>query len=284
MKGRNRYRNRHRGGGGQDIASDFTFSVKTDNAGVSNDYQFKIPLRTGETYDCVIDWGDDSTTSQTTDVSPTHTYSALGTYTIKISGAFPAIYFNNSGDKRKITSVTNWGSSEWTKLNGSFRGCSKITSITSVSNMSISSVTDLTQMFHGCSSLATLDLSGLVPANATHLTQMFRDCSSLTTLDLSGFVTDNVAYMSRIFRGCSSLDVDVSGFNIAKLADATEMFLSSAFSTANYNLLLVAWEAQSERSGVPFHAGTAQYSTGAPATARAALVSNSWTITDGGAA
>jgi hypothetical protein len=62
------------------------------------------------------------------------------------------------------------------------------------------------------------------------------------------------------------------------------MFASSAFSNANYDLLLVAWEAQTEKPNVPFHAGSAKYSAGAPATARAALVANGWTITDSGEA
>jgi hypothetical protein len=74
-----------------------------------------------------------------------------------------------------------------------------------------------------------------------------------------------------------------------------EMFLSSGLSDANYDLLLVGWTGwtggaatKSLQNSVPFHAGTAKYSTGDPADARAWLVDTilnggkAWTITDGG--
>ncbi len=38
--------------------ANFTFTVKSDNAGTSNDDQFTLPLPSAGTYDCVIDWGD----------------------------------------------------------------------------------------------------------------------------------------------------------------------------------------------------------------------------------
>jgi hypothetical protein len=86
-----------------------------------------------------------------------------------------------------------------------------------------------------------------------------------------------------MFYDCTIFNQDISSFSIVELTDATDMLLLSAFSTANYNLLLVAWEGQVEKTSVTFHAGTAKYSAGAPATARGVLVTtSSWAITDGG--
>jgi len=63
------------------------------------------------------------------------------------------------------------------------------------------------------------------------------------------------------------------------------MFVNITLSTANYNALLVGWEAQSVQTGVALHGGNSKY-TAAPsdaATARAALIADhSWVITDGG--
>jgi len=59
------------------------------------------------------------------------------------------------------------------------------------------------------------------------------------------------------------------------------MFTGSGFGTANYDLLLVAWDAYGT-SGVNLSSLSAQYNAGAPATARANMVSRGWTITDGG--
>jgi len=56
-------------------------------------------------------------------------------------------------------------------------------------------------------------------------------------------------------------------------------------STANYDALLLAWSAQNPPNNININFGTSKYTGGgAVATARAALVSSGWTITDGGIA
>ena len=58
-------------------------------------------------------------------------------------------------------------------------------------------------------------------------------------------------------------------FDISSLTSATNMFLSTTMSTAAYDALLIAWEAQTEKTGVAFHAGGSKYTAGgAAATAR----------------
>jgi hypothetical protein len=70
---------------------------------------------TGTGYNYAVDWGDtDSDVSQTGDA--THIYTAAGTYTVTITGTFPRIYFNNGGDRTKIKSIDQWGSSAWTSM------------------------------------------------------------------------------------------------------------------------------------------------------------------------
>jgi hypothetical protein len=59
------------------------------------------------------------------------------------------------------------------------------------------------------------------------------------------------------------------------------MFNLSGLGDANYDLLLIGWGAQAVQSGVPFHGGSAQY-TSAGEVGRDALLAEGWTITDGG--
>ena len=92
---------------GRGYAKPFEFVVKTDNAGTSATNQFTIPT-TGSGYNYTIKTSDGQTISGITG-SYTITFPSIGTYTIKISGVFPKIYFNNGGDKLKILSVNNWG-------------------------------------------------------------------------------------------------------------------------------------------------------------------------------
>jgi hypothetical protein len=58
----------------------------------------------------------------------------------------------------------------------------------------------------------------------------------------------------------------------------------NSMSTANYSALLIGWQGQTHQSSVVFKGGGSTYSAGAATTARAALVTDGWTITDGGAA
>ena len=238
--------------------ANFTFTVKSDNAGTSNDDQFTLPLPSAGTYDCVIDWGDGGAPeAKNTNTSVTHTFAGgAGTYTITISGTFPQIYFNNGGDKLKLLSVEDLGDVGWTSF---------------------------INAFYGCASMTSFDGGTTNTASVTTMHYMFNGCSGLTSLDVSGFDTALVTTMHYMFSGCSGLtSLDVSGFDISSMTSATNMFLSSAFSQRNYDLLLVAWEAQVEKPNVTFHAGTAQYSSGAPTTAKAALATSGWNITDGG--
>jgi hypothetical protein len=59
------------------------------------------------------------------------------------------------------------------------------------------------------------------------------------------------------------------------------MFKNSAFSTGNYEKLLVGWSAQNVKWNVRFHAGSAQYHA-AYAPYKQILLDKGWIITDGG--
>jgi len=101
----------------------FQFAVKTDNTGTSNNDQFTIPLYSGETYDFTVAY-DGQETTHNTDSDLTLTFpSGAGTYDVVITGAFAGIYFNNAGDKLKLTEVSSFGTS-FTRLDSVFRGCS----------------------------------------------------------------------------------------------------------------------------------------------------------------
>ena len=100
--------------------------------------------------------------------------------------------------------------------------------------------------------------------------------SPITISDTSG-----VTNMQSMFQGCDVFDQDISALQINALTNASNMMYRSGFAKTNYDLLLPAWDAYGT-SNVPFHAGTAHYSAGAPTTAKANMIGRGWTITDGG--
>ena len=87
-------------------------------------------------YNCVVNWGDGSPLSTVTsynDVNSVHTYASNGTYNVTITGTCEGWSFNGSGDVLKITSVVNWGSSNYFNgfkyLKNGFKNCSNLTTL-----------------------------------------------------------------------------------------------------------------------------------------------------------
>ena len=331
-------------------ASEFIFTVDTTQAGSATD-TFVLPLQNGAT-NMTVYWGDGNSDVITTynQAELTHVYASSGTYQISCDGALHGIRFAGAGDCRKLSSIDNWGTNQWKKLDYSFYLCTNVvgtytdspdTSLATGSaiamfrdcanfnsplTMDTSGINQMRWMFWGCTNFnsdVTFSDTSLVTnmdymfyactnfdkavnfntASVTKINHMFANCSSFN--QTINFVSPLLTIINDAFNGCSSLnspinidvsgclnfvrtfynctvfDQDLSGFNITSLTNAGNLLLGTAFSTTNYDLLLVAWDAFGT-SSVPFHAGTAQYSAGAPATAHANMISRSWTITDGG--
>jgi len=106
---------------------EFIITWKTDNPGTSGNTSINIPTFTGETYLYDVDWDNDGAFDEfglTGDV--THGFGTVGTKTIRIQGTFPRIYFNNSGDCKKIIAIEQWGTIAWTSMESAFRGASNM--------------------------------------------------------------------------------------------------------------------------------------------------------------
>ena len=158
--------------GGQDCTGEeFISTWNTSNIGTSGTTEITIPT-TGTGYNYDVDWDNDGTFDEfNINGDLTHDFGAAGTYTIRIKGDFPRIYFNNSGDRQKILSVDAWGTIEWTDFTQSFFGCSNLivaatdtpdlSGVTSTAlsfretnvnagfeNWDMSTINDATDMFH----------------------------------------------------------------------------------------------------------------------------------------
>lgn len=105
---------------------------------------------------------------------------------------------------------------------------------------------------------------------------------------LNNWATNSLSKANRMFKN-SVFNQDISNWVINSLETAVEMFEGGSLSTANYDALLIGWEAQkpSILQDVSLGVGTTQYTLGGAAeTARANLTDPAqfnWTITDGGA-
>ena len=297
--------------------------VDTTKAGSASN-TFVLPIIKDTTETVKIYWGD-GTNSTGVNGNNTHVYAASGIYTVKIeSRLFGGIYFNNLGDKAKITKIANYGQGV-SRLNiGSFYGCSSLLSIdignivsngadasnqyrgcaalTTVPLLNLSSVTNAYAMFGQCTALTTVPLFNL--SNCTSTRSMFYQCTALTTVPLLNLsrVTDvysmfaytalttvplfNLSNCTNAYAMFSQCTAltTVPLFDLSKVTNATSMFLGVTLTTQSYSDFLINLATLPLQSGVSFHGGNSKYNS-AGAVARAYIISTfGWTITDGGAA
>ena len=214
--------------------------VDTTKAGSASN-TFVLPIIKDTTETVKIYWGD-GTNSVGVNGNNTHVYAASGIYTVKIeSRLFGGIYFNNLGDKAKITKIASYGQGV-SRLNiGSFYGCSSLlsidignivsnganassqyrdcTALTTVPLLNLSSVTNALAMFTQCTALTTVPLFNL--SSVTNAQSMFYLCSSLTTVPL--FDLSSVTNASYMFYLCTSLTT-VPLFNLSNCTSTQSMF------------------------------------------------------------
>lgn len=195
----------------------FISTWKTDNlsAGSSTSTQIKLPLSSTGTYNFLVEWGDGSSNIITNwnDATTTHTYSVAGTYTVKIKGVCTGWVFNNTGDRLKLLSITQWGPLILgTNQTNYFYGCA---------NLTLTSVTDVLNLS------GRISLGGLVD-KTTILTGAFRDCSSLTTVNrMDEWNTSEVTLMNTIFQGATLFNQYIGSWNTSLVTSMAQMFFQA---------------------------------------------------------
>ncbi len=239
---------------------DFVITVKTDNPGLSNDDEFTIPTYSIYDYRYDVDWGDGNTDSDL-DADVTHTYAEPGTYTIRISGTFPAIRFNNTGDKDKLLSVDQWGTGRWSSFSSAFYGASNLTlAATDTPDLSnvfglastfkdaplvdsgladwdVSTIRSFTSTFEGATSYDE-DIAGWDVSNAVSMRSMFRDTSF--NQDIGSWDVSNVDSMANMFFGNTVFDQPIEAWG-AKTGNV-DSFANMFFGASSFNRPVGSWD------------------------------------------
>jgi len=237
--------------GGQEIIP-FTITVDTTKAGSVNN-TFVLPTAGSGTYNYDIEWGDNTGVQHVnSNTNETHVYAAPGIYDIKIKGTFPRIYFNNTGDRLKITDIKKWGDVSFLNMTYAFFGCSNLTcsatdspvltycsslgqmfracnSFNSSIDFNAPIATDSAFMFYGCGSLTNKTIKINAP-NMTSMTYMFGNCANFTgVIDFSD--TSKVTNMSSMFASCLNFNSSVACLNTSMATNMYQMF----YDCANFN-------------------------------------------------
>ncbi len=241
-------------------ASSFITTWKTDNEGTSNNNQITIPVASSNDYDYFVAWGDGKTDSGVKNTI-THSYDKPGTYQVSISGKFPRIYFNNSGDRKKILSVDQWGDLAWSSAEGAFHGASNLV-IKATDKPNFTKATNVSYMFKDAKSItggfANWDVShlsvfGYMFAGATNFNDditrwnmssafnteyMFQNASSFNR-DISVWDMSNAGNTKGMFYGASSFNKSLNNWNLRTVFNIEEMFRNASSydkSFGNWNI------------------------------------------------
>lgn len=201
-------------------------------------------IGTGYLYE--VSWGDDSTDGGVTgDIS--HVYALPGTYTVTIGNDFPRIYFADSGEHPQISSIEQWGDTNWTSMDHAFWGATNLV-VNATDIPDLSGVTSTAYMFHGTTSLETIpNINSWDMSTITDMHDMFSissfnddisdwDVSSVTNMadmfyanesfnqNIGNWDTSSVTTLSNMFAAASYFNQDISGWDTSAVTDMATTF------------------------------------------------------------
>jgi surface protein len=218
----------------------FITTWKTNNAGTTNSTSISIPT-SGSGYSYDVDWNNDGVYDElgiTGNV--THDFGAEGTYTIRIRGSFPRIYFNYSGDRKKLLNISQWGNNIWTSMANAFYGCSNL-DITSSDIPNLSGVTDMSLMFAGCSVLnGPTNIGSWNTAAVINMNNMFSYASTFNQ-PIGTWNTSAVTSMASMFSNTLAFNQPIGNWNTSSVTSMSAMF----HSTAAFNQPIGGWNTAS---------------------------------------
>jgi surface protein len=215
----------------------FVTTWDTTNAGSAPD-TIVIPT-TGAGYDFEVNWGDGSTSTHSgTAPVVTHTYDTPGIKTIEITGDFPRIFFNNTGDRAKILTVEQWGNIAWSSMLGAFHGANNL-QIPATDAPDLRTVTSLENMFRETESMNS-NINHWDVSNVTSIRHIFSDARSFNQ-PLDNWDVSNVSDFRSLFRGASAFNQDISGWDTSSGTNFASVFLSNTV----FNQPINTWDLSS---------------------------------------
>ena len=280
--------------GGPHAINNFSFFVKTDNAGVTANNQFQLPLIPTGTYNMTVDWGDMTTSVIAAYVPTIHTYAAPGTYNIGITGTCQGWRFNGGGDCLKLIEIDDFSGSFRLGTNEGyyFSGCANL-DITALSAPVLTGTTSLAGTFQGCSSLVYAGMPTWNTAAVTDMRDMFSGCT-LFNQSLNSWDVTQVQNMNNMFANATSFKKLLNMWTPYNCTTMAGMFTGvdmndpdSNANQTNYNALLNSWGLNPSlplmQNNVVFSGGLSKYLAPISGAARVNLLNKGWVITDGGA-
>lgn len=203
------------------LGDEFTTTWQT----TAPDETITLPFIIGYSYNCVVDWGDGNSDTITAwnQAEITHTYATAGDYTVSITGLMEAWSFNNIGDKSKIHTIEQFGTTGLTGngIYGMFRGCDNLTS-NATDAPNLSGVTSLVNSFNRCP-VILIDVSEWDLGAVTNIQGMFAN-SNIVVPDTRNWSIGSITNISWVFTDTDEANPDVSLWDTSKVTRINRVF------------------------------------------------------------
>ncbi|HZH54297.1 MAG TPA: BspA family leucine-rich repeat surface protein, partial [Sphingobacteriaceae bacterium] len=167
-------------------------------------------------YNYMVNWGDGNTTSGHTG-NASHTYAVAGTFTVTISGVFPALYRAGA----QLISVEQWGDMAWTSMERAFADAIDL-KINASDAPDLSAVVSTELMFANATNF-NADLTGWDVSSVQNMQGMFQNTSAFNG-DLSGWTTSSVTNMVDMFRETDAFNQSLSSWDVSSVKNMQGMF------------------------------------------------------------
>jgi surface protein len=190
--------------------------------------------------------------------------------------------------------IGGWNTSSVTSMSNMFSECYTNAFNEDIDAWNVSNVTNMSQMFY-INQRINRSLNSWNTSKVTNMALMFYQAPAFNG-NISNWNISSVNQMNDMFFQAFSFNRDISSWNFKGISGGSNnlngfMEQATAFSTTNYNALLISfntYKSSSAPNNGPYRSDlrptfAARYTAGsAAAAARAALVTFGWTITDGG--
>ena len=187
--------------------------------------QLHLPLISNGSYDFLIHWGDGSSDIITTwdQLEVTHSYAIEGVYSINITGILVGWQFNNTGDRLKLSEISQWGMINLGNGGSYFYGCSNL-QLTATDALNLTGTTTLSQTFRSCNNLRGYgDMSGWDVSNVTDMSRMFDNAITFNQ-DIESWDISKVTDMSWMFSDALAFNRDIGQWDVSRVTDMSSMF------------------------------------------------------------
>lgn len=232
-----------------------TWDTTKISAGSSNSNQIKLPLTSDGTYNFTVQWGDGNSDIITAydQAEVTHTYSSSGTYTITIDGTIEGFEFNNTGDKLKITKISQWGSLNLGDAGHYFQGTSNLR-ITATDILNLTGTDYLAYAFANSGITTVPNMNDWDVSNVTVMNYMFAGASSFNQ-NIGSWKVFNVNDMSNMFDGATSFNQNINNWDVSGVSDMYGMFQNAT----SFDQPIGNWDVSSAYETTSMFAGATSF-------------------------